>query len=95
MKITEMRGLVLKALQDSRFVGEFTVTIYRSGTQDTEIAKITGFKRTEAEFPYDFSLKLQSAINEICFKIVSGLYSNEDFVFGIKGRIEYERAYEE
>jgi len=96
MKITEIRDPILNALRDNKFVGDFTVTISHPRLQeDIEIAKITGFKRTEAEFPYDFSLKLQSAINEICFKIVSGLYSNEDFTFSIKGRIEYERTYDE
>ena len=95
MKITEIHDPVMNALRREKFVGDIEVAIYRSGTRDTEIAKITGFKRTAAEFPYDFSLKLQSAINEICFKIVSGLYSNEDFTFSIKGRIEYERTYDE
>lgn len=93
MKITEIRDPILNALRREKFVGDFEVTIYRSGTQDIEIAKITGFRRTEAEFPYDFSLKLQSAINEICFKIVSGDYSNEDYTFDIKGSVEYVFEY--
>lgn len=93
MKITEIHDPVMNALRREKFVGDIEVTIYRSGTQDTEIAKITGFKRTADEFPYDFGLKLQGAINEICFRIVSGDYSNEDYTFDIKGRVEYVFEY--
>lgn len=94
MKITEIRDLILKALQDNKFVGEFTVTI--SHPRMEEDIEIIGYKRTAVEFPYDFiNGKLQSTINEICFKIVSGLYSNEDFTFTINGRIEYEYTPEE
>lgn len=94
MKITEISRPIINALQDSKFVGEFTVTI--SHPRMKEDIEITGYKRTAVEFPYDFiNGKLQSAINDVCFKIVSGLYSNEDFTFAINGRIEYEYTPEE
>lgn len=86
MKITEIHESVIKALQDKEFIGDFTVTIHHPGMEEFEL---TGFKKTEVEFPYDFSCLLQSAINEICFKIVSGVISNGDFTFGIKGQIKY------
>lgn len=87
MRITEISAPILNALRDKKFVGNFEVIIYhpRMG----EDIKITGYKRNGAEFPYDFSVKLQSAINEICFKIVSGCFCNEDFSFDIKGQVEY------
>lgn len=88
MKITEISDAILDALRNNKFVGDFTVTISHPCMK--EDIEITGYKRTGAEFPYDFKYKLQSAINEICFKIVSGLYYNEDFTFAINGRIEYE-----
>lgn len=93
MKITEISGPILDALHDNKFVGEFTVTI--SHPRMGEDIEITGYKGSAASFPYDFNCALQSKINEICFKIVSGLYSNEDFTFAINGRIEYEYAPEE
>lgn len=93
MKITEIYDPILNALREEKFVGNFEVTIYhpRMG----EDIKITGYKGSAASFPYDFNCALQSKINEICFKIVSGLYSNEDFTFDIKGRIEYVYEYKE
>lgn len=86
MKITEMHESVINALRDKDFIGDFTVTIHHPGMEEFEL---TGFKKTEVEFPYDFSCLLQSAINEICFKIVSGVISNGDFTYGIKGQIKY------
>lgn len=93
MKITDLYDAIMNALRKQKFVGDFEVTIYypRMG----EDIKITGYKRSEAEFPYDFSNKLQSVINNICFKIVSGCFCNEDFTFDIKGRIEYVYEYKE
>lgn len=93
MKITEISGRILDALQDNKFLGDFTVTISHPNMK--EGIDITGYKRTSAEFPYEFEFKLQNAINEICFKIVCGLYSSEDFTFAINGRVEYEYTPEE
>lgn len=93
MKITEISGSILDAIQDNRFVGDFTVTISHPCMK--EDVEVTGYKRTSAEFPYDFEYKLQSEINKICFKIVSGGLSNEAFTFAINGRVEYEYTPEE
>lgn len=93
MKITEISDPILKALQDNKFVGEFTVTISHPCMK--EDIEITGYKGSVSGFPYDFNCALQGKINEICFKIVSGLYSNEDFTFAINGRIEFEYTPEE
>lgn len=93
MKITEISEPILAALRDNRFVGEFTVTI--SHPRMKEDIEITGYKGSAASFPYDFNQVMQNRINEICFKIVSGIYSNEDFSFAINGRIEYEYTPEE
>lgn len=86
MKITEIYESVINTLRDKKFVGNFEVTIYHPNMTDV---KITGHKRTDVEFPYDFSCSLQNAINEICFKIVSGNITNGDFTFDIKGQIAY------
>ena len=88
MKITEIRDPIMNALQDYRFVGKFTVTI--SHPRMKEDIEITGYKGSVVSFPHDFDFVLQGKINEICFNIVSGLYSNEDFIFSINGQIEYE-----
>lgn len=93
MKITEISGPILDALRDNRFVGEFTVTISHPCMKEN--IEITGYKGNAASFPYDFNQVMQIKINEICFKIVSGIYSNEDFTFAINGRIEYEYTPEE
>ena len=93
MKITEISGPILDALQDNKFVGEFTVTISHPRMKDD--IEISGYKRDAVAFPYDFNQVLQSKINEICFKIVTGVFSNEDFTFAINGRIEYEYTPEE
>jgi hypothetical protein len=86
MKITEIHKSVINALQNKEFIGDFKVTIHHPGMEEVELA---GFKRTEVEFPYDFSCLLQNTVNEICFKIVSGVIPNGDFTFGIKGQIKY------
>lgn len=93
MKITAISGPILDALRDNKFVGEFTVTISHPRIKDD--IEITGYKGSAASFPYDFNQALQSRINEICFKIVKGVFSNEDFTFAINGRIEYEYTPEE
>lgn len=93
MKVTEISGPILDALRDNRFVGEFTVAI--SHPLMKEDIEITGYKGNADSFPYDFNQVMQNRINEICFKIVSGIYSNEDFTFSINGRIEYEYPPEE
>lgn len=93
MKITEISGPILDALQDNRFVGEFTVTI--SHPRMKEDIEITGYKGCVASFPHDFNCAMQRRINEICFKIVKGDFTNEDFTFAINGLIEYEYAPEE
>ena len=93
MKITEISGPILDALRDNKFVGEFTVTISHPRMKDD--IEIIGSKRDAVAFPYDFNQVLQSKINEICFKIVTGVFSNEDFTFAINGRIEYEYTPEE
>ena len=46
-----------------------------------------------ATFPYDFSCELQSKVNEICFKIASGVIDDENFTFDIKGQVEYLYTY--
>lgn len=86
MKITELDDAIMNALRREKFVGNFEVTIHRPYMQDI---KITGYKRTEVEFPYDFSDKLKSEINKICYLIVSVVIPNEDFTFDIKGTVEY------
>lgn len=93
MKITEISGPILDALQDNKFVGEFTVTI--SHPRMKEDIEITGYKGSAASFPHDFNSAMQKKINEICFKIVKGDFTNEDFIFAINGRIEYEYTLEE
>ena len=93
MKITEISGPILDALRDNKFVGEFTVTI--SHPRMKEDIEITGYKSNAASFPYDFNQVMQSRINEICFRIVRGDFTNEDFTFAINGRIEYEYTPEE
>ena len=93
MKITEIYDAVISALHREKFVGDFTVTISHPRLQ--EDVEIAGYKRDSAAFPYDFSQILQSKINEACFMIVSGVMTNEDFIFSINGRIEYEYTPEE
>lgn len=93
MKITEISDPILDALHDNKFVGEFTVTI--SHPRMGKDIEITGYKGSVASFPYDFSQILQSKINEACFMIVSGVMTNEDFIFSINGRVEYEYTLEE
>ena len=93
MKITEICNPILNALRDNKFVGDFTVTI--SHPRLLEDVEIAGYKRDSAAFPYDFSQILQRKINEICFEIVRGTMTNEDFIFTINGRIEYEYTPEE
>lgn len=93
MKITEISGLILDALRDNRFVGEFTVTI--SHPRMEKDIEITGYIGSAASSLCDFSRVMQGKINEICFKIVRGDFSNEDFTFAINGRIEYEYTPEE
>lgn len=86
MKITEISKPILDTLRDKEFVGHFEVTIYRYGT---EYAKIKGFKQNTASFPYDFNCELQNKVNEICFKIVSGVLVDGEFTFDITGQIAY------
>ena len=89
MKITEISKPILDILRDKGFVGHFDVTIYHHGT---EYAKIKGFKQNTASFPYDFNCELQKKINEICFKIVSGVIDDCGFTFDVYGQIEYSYA---
>lgn len=93
MKITEISGPILDALQDNKFVGEFTVTISHPRMEND--IEITGYKGCAASFPHDLNCALQRTIYEICFKIVRGDFTNEDFTFAISGRIEYEYTPEE
>ena len=86
MKITELYKSIIDALYEKGFVGSFEVTIYHAGMDDI---KITGCKQNEKEFPSYFSIALKSEINEICFKIISGILVYGDFNFDIKGQIEY------
>lgn len=92
MKITEISEHILNALREKEFVGHFDVTIYRHGT---EYAKIKGFKQNTAAFPYDFNCTLQNKINEICYRIVSGVLVDGKFTFDITGQIEYSYKHEE
>ena len=93
MKITEIRDPILRALQDYKFVGEFTVTI--SHPRMKADIEIPGYIGSTAGSLCDFSRTLQNRINEICFKIVRGDFSNEDFIFAIRGRVAYEYTPEE
>lgn len=86
MKITEISKPILDTLRDKKFVGDFVVTIYHHCMEDV---KINGHKPNSAAFPYDFSCELQSKVNEICFKIVSGVIVDGKFTFDIKGQIAY------
>lgn len=86
MRITEISDPILNAIRDKKFVGDFEVTIYHPYMAPAEIK---GYKPNESAFPYDFSLKLKNKINEICFLIVSGVVSDGNFSFNIKGQIEY------
>ena len=86
MKITEISKPILDALRDKKFVGDFVVTIYHHCMEDV---KINGYKPNATAFPYDFSCKLQNKVNEICFKIVSGVLVDGKFTFDIKGQVEY------
>ena len=92
MKITELYDAVMNALRREKFVGNFEVTIHRPSMQDV---KITGYKRSSDEYPYDFSDKLKSEIDKICYLIVDVVIPNEGFTFDIKGRVEYEYTPEE
>lgn len=86
MKITEISKPILDTLRDKEFVGDFAVTIYHHCMEDV---KINGYKPNSAAFPYDFSRDLQNKINEICFRIVSGVLVDGKFTFDIKGQVEY------
>ena len=90
MKITEISKPILDTLRDKEFVGNFVVTIYHHCMEDV---KINGHKPNSAAFPYDFSTDLQNKVNEICFKIVSGVLVDGKFTFDIKGQIEYLYTY--
>ena len=80
----------LDTLRDKEFVGDFIVTIYHNWMGEV---KINGYKPNSATFPYGFSCKLQSKVNEICFKIASGVIDDENFTFDIKGQVEYLYTY--
>ena len=86
MRITEISDPVLNILRNKKFAGDFEVTIYHPNMADV---KIKGYKRDETAYPYDFACELKNKINEICFLIVSGVISDGDFSFDIKGRVEY------
>lgn len=86
MKITEISKPILDTLRDKKFVGDFVVTIYHHCMEDI---KINGHKPNAVAFPYDFSSELQNKINEICFRIVSGVLVDGKFTFDIKGQVEY------
>lgn len=60
-----------------------------------QLNKIKGFKPNTAAFPFDFSTDLQNKVNEICFKIVSGVLVDGKFTFAIRGQIEYVYEYKE
>ena len=92
MKITEISKPILDILRDKEFVGDFVVTIYHHCMEDV---KINGHKPNSAAFPYDFSTELQNKINEICFRIISGVLVDGKFTFDITGQIEYSYKYEE
>lgn len=87
MKITEIYESILDVLRTKEFVGHFEVTIFHPNMND---AKIEGHKPNKVAFPYDFSCELRNKINEICFKIVSGILEDDgDFTFDIEGQIVY------
>lgn len=86
MRVTEISDHILNALRDKKFVGDFEVTVYHPYMADV---KIKGYKQNEVAHPYNFSCELKNKINEICFLIVSGVVSDENFSFDIKGQIEY------
>lgn len=86
MRITEIYNPIIDTLRYKEFVGDFEVTIYHCCMENV---KIKGFKPNTAAFPYDFSRDLQNKINDICYKIVSGVLVDGDFDFEIKGQIEY------
>lgn len=92
MKITEISKPILDILRDKKFVGFFDITIYRDGIDEI---KINGYKPNTAAFPYDFSCDLQKYINEICFKIVSGVLVDGKFTFDITGQIAYSYKHKE
>lgn len=89
MKITEISKPILDTLRDKGFVGNFEVTIYHPYMENV---KIKGFKPNSAAFPYDFSCDLQTKINAICFKIISGEIIDGKFTYDIYGQIEYSYA---
>ena len=86
MRITEISKPILDILRDKKFVGDFVVTIYHHCMEDV---KINGHKPNAVAFPYDFSNELQNKINEICFRIISGVLVDGKFTFDIKGQVEY------
>ena len=105
MKITEISKPILDTLRDKNFVGYFEVIIYHYCKEGKciDYAKIKGFKPNKDAFKgfepnkdafphnfgYEFGYELQSKINEICFKIISGEIADENFTFDIKGYIPY------
>lgn len=105
MKITEISKPIIDTLRDKNFVGHFEVIIYHYCKEGKciDYAKIKGFKPNKDAFKgfepnkdafphnfgYEFGCELQSKINEICFKIISGEIADEDFTFDIKGYIPY------
>ena len=93
MKITEIYEPILDVLRTQKFVNHFEVTIYHPNMNDV---KIKGYKPNAVAYPYDFSCELQNKINEICFKIVSGIIEDDDdFTFDIEGQIVYVYSYRE
>lgn len=86
MRITEISNPIIDVLREKEFVGNFEVTIYHPSMDEV---KITGYKPNAVAFPYDFRCELQSKINEICYKIVSGVLVDGSFDFDIKGQIAY------
>jgi hypothetical protein len=86
MRITEIDSPIQTVLRNKKFVGDFEVTIYHPDMADV---KIKGYKQNESAYPYNFACELRNKINEICFLIVSGVISDGNFSFDIKGRIEY------
>lgn len=82
MKITEIHEAIQNALIDKKFKGDFEVTIYHP---NMEAIKIAG----DLYLAGDFHRNLKYEIKNICFQIVSGIITDGNFTFDIKGQVEY------
>lgn len=86
MKITELKNAIMKILHEKKFVSNFEIKLYHPFMENI---KIEGYKQYTGTYPSDFECELQRVIDGICFKIVDGTYSDDEYDFSISGHVEY------